>query len=134
MRRWKHSTPAVLVAMTLTLTACGGQPRATEEPDPASWFVGEEDRTTPAPPPEREVTLVVTDSAFIPSTVVVRRGQPLRIENTGAETHTFTVDDGDIDVLMEPGETDVESIDLNPGRYPFVSRDDASISGTLIVK
>jgi hypothetical protein len=53
----------VSVVAALALAACGRQPPATEQPDPPSWFVGEEDRTTPAPSPERVASLTVGDSA-----------------------------------------------------------------------
>lgn len=122
----------VLVAVALALAACGRQSSATQAPDPPSWFVGEEDRTTLAPPPQRETSLAVGDSAFEPAMLVVEAGEAVRIENTGTGTHTFTVDGVDV-AVVEPGESRVMPIDLEPGRYAFSSREDPSIAGTLLV-
>lgn len=133
-RRSRQGIPAVLVALALALAACGPQSPATEQPDPPSWFVGEEDGTTPAPapPPKREASLAVGDSAVQPATLVVKGGEGVRIENTGTRIHSFTLDGVDL-AVVDPGESKEVSIDLEPGRYVFSSRDDPSITGTLLV-
>lgn len=134
-RRSRQGAMTVLVALSLALAACGSQSPATEQPDPPSWFVGEEDGTTPAPapPPKREAaSLAVGDSAFQPATLVVKGGEGVRIENTGTRIHSFTLDGVDL-AVVDPGESKEVSIDLEPGRYVFSSRDDPSITGTLFV-
>lgn len=133
-RRSCHWALTVLVAMAaLALAACGGQQPATEQPNPASWFVGEEDRTTPAPPQERVTSLAVGDSAFEPATLVVEAGEAVRVENTGAGTVTFALDGVDV-AVVEPGESRVLSIHLQPGQHALSLREDPSVTGTLIVK
>lgn len=132
-RRSRQGAMTVVVAMVFALAACGRQSPATEDPNPPSWFVGEEDRTTPAPPPKgQETSLAMGDTAFEPATLVVTAGEGVRIENTGTETHSFTLDGVDV-AVVEPGESRVVSIDLEPGRYAFSSREDPSMAGTLVV-
>lgn len=133
-RRSHHGVLTILVVMTLALAACGRQSPApaTQQPDPPSWFVGEEDRTTPAPSPQRAAPLAVGDSAFQPATLVVSGGEAVRIKNTGTQMHNLVL--AGVDVAgVEPGESRVVPIDLEPGRYAFSLREDPSITGTLIV-
>jgi hypothetical protein len=122
----------VLLAIAFALAACGRQSPATQAPDPPSWFVGEEDRTTPDPPLEREPSLAVGDSAFAPATLVVEAGEAVRMENTGTGTVTFILDGAEV-AVVEPGESRVVSIDLEPGRHAISSREDPSVTGTLVV-
>lgn len=133
MSRSRYTVTTLLITVPLVLAACAGRSPATEQPDPPSWFVGEEDKTTPAPPPESEASLVVGDSALQPSTLVVQRGEAVRIQNTGTKIHTFTIDGVDMAVIV-PGERTVVSIDLEPGRYAFSSRSGPTITGTLVVR
>jgi hypothetical protein len=132
-RRSRHVALS-LVAVALALAACGRQTPApaTEQPDPPSWFVGQEDGTTPAPPPERLAPLAVGDSAFQPARLVVSGGEAVRIENTGTEGHDLVLAGVEV-AVVEPGESKVVQIDLDPGRYAFSLRDHPSITGTLIV-
>jgi len=131
-RRSRHGALIVLVVLPLALAACGGQPPATEQPDPPSWSVGEGDRTTHEPSQEWEASLAVGDSAFRPATLVVNAGEAVRIENTGTGMRTFTLDGVD-KAVVEPGGSKVVSIDLGPGRFAFSLQEDPSIAGTLVV-
>jgi len=131
-RRCRHGALIILVATPLVLAACGSQAPATEQPDPPSWVVGEGDRTTHASPQEREASLAVGDSSFRPASLVVHVGDGVRIENTGTGIRTFTLDGVDM-AVVEPGESKVVSINLEPGRYAFSLREDPSIAGTLVV-
>jgi hypothetical protein len=132
--RPRHAALTVLVAVALAPAACGRPTPApaTEQPDPPGWFVGQEDRTTPAPPPERVAPLAVGDSAFQPATLVVSGGEAVRIKNTGTEVRNFVLAGVDV-AVVEPGESKVVPIDLEPGRYAFSLRDHPSITGTLVV-
>jgi hypothetical protein len=80
----------VSVVAALALAACGHQisAPATEQPDPPSWLVGEEDRTTPAPLPDQVVPLAVGDSRFRPATLLVEGGEAVRIEPSPAATRS----------------------------------------------
>jgi hypothetical protein len=130
--RSRRGALIILVATPLVLAACGSQLQTTEQPDPPSWFAGELDRSTHEPPQEPEASVAVGDSAFRPATLIVRVGEPVRIENTGTGMRTFTLDGADM-AVVEPGGSKVVPIDLKPGRYGFSSREDPSVAGTLIV-
>jgi hypothetical protein len=87
-RRLRHSAAVVVIAMPFVLGACARQAQApTEQPDPPSWFVGEEDKTTPAPPAMPEAHLV---PAFESSTLVAHGGLPQRVENRATGIHPRT--------------------------------------------
>ena len=138
------SRPSRQVALTvsfvaaLAVAACGRQASApaTEQPDPPSWFVGEEDGTTPAPRPERVASLTVGDSSFEPATLIISGGEAVRIKNTGTGVHSVILAGIDVAIevaIVEPGASKVVPIGLEPGRYGFSLGEDQSITGTLIV-
>lgn len=81
--RFRHSAAVVLIAAPLVLGACARQ-TPTEQPDPPSWFVGEEDKTTPAPPPTPGAHHVRASEW---STLVVSGGLPERVENRATGNH-----------------------------------------------
>ena len=131
-RRSRLEVMTVLVALSLALAACGSQQPATEQPDPPNWLVGEGDRTTHGSALEREASVAVGDSAFLPAKLNVQVGGTVRVENTGMGIVTFTLDGVKV-AVVEPGESKVVSIDLEPGRYPFSSREVPGVTGTLVV-
>jgi len=53
------------------------------------------------------LTIQLTDRGFIPSRFEEAINQPLAftLVNTGTRRHTFTIDELDVDVSVEPGET-----------------------------
>jgi plastocyanin len=74
--------------------------------------------------------------AFSPSSLTVRRGQTITLDNTGDAPHTFTIADEGIDVTNNPGQVRKVTVDLAPGTYPFVCRfhRDRGMEGTLTVE
>jgi plastocyanin len=74
--------------------------------------------------------------AFMPSTVTVKQGATLTLNNVSDAAHTFTVTGQSIDVETQPGKTSQVTIDLKPGTYPFICRFHQSLgmTGTLVVK
>jgi plastocyanin len=71
----------------------------------------------------------------MPSTIHVKHGTTLVLNNVSDAAHTFTVTGQGIDVETQPGETSQVTIDLKPGTYPFVCRFHRSLgmTGTLVV-
>ncbi|MGZ8597435.1 MAG: cupredoxin domain-containing protein [Actinomycetota bacterium] len=122
------------VVAVLALAACSRQTSApvTEQPDPPSMFVGEEDGTTPAPPRGQVASVSVGDSSFEPTTLVVSEGQVVRIENTGTMVRSLILAGVDVG-SVGPGESEVVPIELVPGRYVVWLREDPSITGTVVV-
>ena len=73
---------------------------------------------------------------FSPSTVTVKQGQTITLDNVSTTAHTFTVTGQSIDVETQPGKTAQVTIDLPPGTYPFVCRfhESMGMTGTLVVR
>ena len=73
---------------------------------------------------------------FSPSTVTVKQGQTITLDNVSITAHTFTVTGQSIDVETQPGKTAQVTIDLPPGTYPFVCRfhESMGMTGTLVVR
>ena len=73
---------------------------------------------------------------FSPSTVTVKQGQTITLDNVSTTAHTFTVTGQGIDVETQPGKTAQVTIDLPPGTYPFVCRfhESMGMTGTLVVR
>ena len=129
-----------IVALALVAAACGKS---------ASASPGGGTTTTPTPtpapspssgvPPSSGKTVVEgpgNSFAFMPSTVTVKQGATLTLDNVSDAAHTFTVTGQSIDVETQPGETSQVTIDLKPGTYPFICRFHQSLgmTGTLVVK
>jgi plastocyanin len=74
--------------------------------------------------------------AFSPSSLTVRRGQTITLDNAGDAPHTFTIADEGIDVTNNPGQVREVTVDLAPGTYAFVCRfhRDRGMKGTLTVE
>ena len=74
--------------------------------------------------------------AFMPSTITVKRGAMLTLNNVSDTAHTFTVTGQGIDAETQPGRTSRVTIGLKPGSYPFFCRFHQSLgmTGTLVVK
>lgn len=56
----------------------------------------------------------------------------MRIRNAGTGVHSFILAGDDV-ARVEPGESKVVPVLLDPGRYAFSLRGDPSITGTLVV-
>jgi hypothetical protein len=85
----------VVGALTLLLAACGGD-------DGGNGGDGEEcpDLTGGA-----SFTITLSDNEYDPTCAQVTRMQSLRLDNTGSNSHTFTIDGTSIDVEAPGGET-----------------------------
>jgi plastocyanin len=73
---------------------------------------------------------------FSPSTITVKQGDTVKLDNVSDTPHTFTVTGQSIDVETQPGKRAQVTIDLPPGTYPFVCRFHGSMgmTGTLVVR
>lgn len=74
--------------------------------------------------------------AFFPSSLTVRRGQTITLDNAGDAPHTFTIADEGIDITNDPGQVRTVAVDLAPGTYAFLCRFHGSqgMEGTLTVE
>jgi plastocyanin len=125
---------AAACGKTAAANGSGGSP--TPSPTPA---------TSPSPTPSSSPGSVYTTKVdegpndtftFAPTTVTVKQGQQLTLDNVSNTPHTFTVTGKDIDVQTSPGSTGQVTIDLPPGTYPFICRFHQALGmkGTLVVR
>ena len=72
-----------------------------------------------------QLTIQLTDRGFIPSRFEEAINQPIAftLVNTGTRRHTFTIDELDVDVSVEPGETRMITIPTprRLGHYTYYS-------------
>jgi nitrite reductase (NO-forming) len=96
-----HLTLALLVTTTaVAFAACGGD-------DESSESGGGDD----LPPSAHHV--VTEDNQFDPSTIEAPAGETVsvHVQNDGDNTHTFTVDELDVSVTLDPGAA--ETVEVN---------------------
>ena len=80
-----------------------------------------------------EVTVVARDFEFDPTSLSVASGDTVTVTNEGSAPHTFTVQDGEVDVQVEAGQTADVTIDLEAGDYEYVCTLHPQMTGTLTV-
>lgn len=79
-------------------------------------------------PADGVVTVTIAGFAFEPSSVVLPAGDTLTIRNEDTAAHTFTMDDGSLDVSLEPG----QQVEVTPETGgPFHCEIHASMTGNL---
>jgi plastocyanin len=78
-------------------------------------------------------TVTMVDNAFEPTDPAVASGDTLALENEGAATHTFTLEDGSIDETVEAGAGASVTVSLDPGSYGFSCSLHPEMTGTLTV-
>jgi plastocyanin len=77
--------------------------------------------------------LVTRDTAFVPTTVTVASGgDQITITNEDGFDHTFTLDDGSVDMSLPAGETVTAEVNITADA-PFHCAIHSSMTGTLTV-
>jgi hypothetical protein len=68
------------------------------------------------------VTIELTDRGFIPSRFenAINSNVEITLVNTGTRPHTFTIDELDVDVMVQPGETKMVTIVKPPRLGQFI--------------
>jgi plastocyanin len=87
--------------LLLPLAACGG---------------GGDDGGADAGGAAAASTVTMRDNTFVPTDPVIAAGD-VALVNEGDSPHTFTVEEEDVDVEVDAGQTVTESVDLAPGTY-----------------
>jgi plastocyanin len=99
----------VVAALTLLAAACGGGGSDEGEEAATTTIAGQpaNDHGSRDVSGEDELELEADDFYFEPTVLTGSPGQTLKIdiENEGSASHTFTIDDQDVDVTVEPGDT-----------------------------
>lgn len=125
-----HNPAAVpLLALALAVTAACGGGSDDDAGDGGS-------PTQTSRPEAQEFEMSAADFAFSPDAIELEPGQSLDIQltNDGEALHTFTLDELNIDVEVQPGdEVDVPLTASEPGQFTFYCRfhDSQGMTGTL---
>lgn len=109
---------SIVIAMVLVVGACSGD---EEAPEPGGGSQG-------GGPADGVVTVTMAGSAFEPSSVTLPEGDSLTVRNEDTAAHTFTMDDGSLDVSLEPGQQ-VEVTPVTGGAFHCEIH--PSMTGTL---
>ena len=111
---------SIAIAMVLVVGACSG---SEETPEPAGGSEG-------GGPADGVVNLTMAGFAFEPSSVTLPGGDSLTVRNEDTATHTFTMDDGSLDVSLEPG----QQVEVTPETGgAFHCEIHPSMTGTLTI-
>jgi hypothetical protein len=139
---------AVVTALVVTFgaalmaTAAPGSDRATPGPSPAA---SPSPFASPSPVSlaghgsatvSHDVTIQLTDRGFVPNYIQSTSGHDLNVTlvNTGIRRHGFTIDQLDIDITLDPGQTRtvvVHPAGLDDYTYLSTAPGDDGMTGTL---
>src|SRR5688500_19771346 len=96
---------AGIFAMALVLAACGGDDDGGETTGPTApeptGATGETDGGGGGGGAE----IFIQDFRFQPSTITVSGPTEVTVTNNDTAPHTFTLDDGSVDLALDPGES-----------------------------
>jgi plastocyanin len=101
MRRW-ISVVAAAFALSLLLAACGGDD--TDGEDGGTPTETETETPTDGGGGGGGADLTIIDFSFSPADLTVSDGDSITVSNIGDTSHTFTTEDGAIDVTVGAGE------------------------------
>ena len=111
------------ILSAVVLTACGsGSGGGSTAGDEGAHGGGHAAADQIAEPVEGapEVTINAVDIDFKPAKIELQAGEPMNVTvvNDGNTLHDFTLDDADVHVNVEPGETKTTSLTIDePGTY-----------------
>jgi plastocyanin len=134
---------SVALSAALMARAAPGSNQATPSPSPAASpspiaspnpvsMAGHGSATV-----SHDVTIELTDGGFVPNYIQSTSGHDLNVTlvNTGTRRHGFTIEQLDIDVMLDPGQT--KTVVVHPsageGDFTYVSTapGDDGMTGTL---
>jgi plastocyanin len=79
-------------------------------------------------------TITIKDSTYDPNCFSVKNGSSITIDNQDTVTHTFTVINTGVDVLIEGGQSKTQpNLDMAPATYQFHCTIHPQMTGTVIV-
>lgn len=119
-----------MLAVVLTVAACGGNGGSTTLPQ----------GTTSTTAGGHEVTIRTTEFSFSPAAIEVPAGVPVTfvVINDGVIEHDFTIEELDVEILVNPGETGRQTITIPAGTYMIhctvPGHHDAGMTGSLTAR
>ena len=125
---------AGIFAMTLVLAACGGDDDGGETTGPTATgptaATGETNGGGGGGGGGTEI--VIEGFAFNPSTITVSGPTEVTVTNNDTAPHTFTLDDGSVDLALGGGETGTATVDVSESTG-FICTIHPSMTGTVEV-
>jgi plastocyanin len=129
----------LLALVALTGAACGGDdPTVPSSPGPSvpTTVAG---TTPPTESPQCDdqsggtANVVMQDNFFEPDCLIAERSGDLDLKNLGANPHTFTIDNSDVDFELAPGDSQTITgpAPLAPGAYVFYCKFHGSPAGGM---
>lgn len=125
----------VLVALSLTLAACGGGSDDSSGGQPADTRAAGSTESQPAPSGDaaRSEKVEIVEFAYGPDPVVIEAGGKVIWQNEDTAPHTATADDGSFDTdTLEKGKTKSETF-KQPGTFPYFCEIHPTMHGTVEV-
>ena len=113
-----RTKPALAAAVLLLLTACGG---------------GSDTEATNDPGGGASATVTAKDFAFSPTAIEASSGETVAVTVTNSDDvqHTFTIDDADIDVVVDPGGSGETEVTVGDTALEFRCRFHPSMTGSI---
>ena len=147
MRRSLIAAVLSLLALSLVLAACGNDDGPSGSPmgdmsghmNGDSTDMGGHGESTPVAPGARRIEVGATSFEFDPDEITVTSGEDVAsVLSADDLLHDFTVDDIDVHVAAERGETAEGGLRADePGRYTYyctvAGHREAGMEGTLVV-
>jgi uncharacterized cupredoxin-like copper-binding protein len=124
---------ALLLVVALALTACGGGAGDDVTEGPTG-------QDTPADSGADAITVVAREFSFDPDalTIPADTSSAIVLENQGVIEHDFVVDEGDVRIHADPGQTVEGQVEVAAGSYPFYcsvpGHRDSGMEGALTVE
>jgi plastocyanin len=122
-----------IFAMALVLAACGGDDDEGETTGPTATgptATGETNGGGGGGGGGTEIT--IEGFAFNPSTITVSGPTEVTVTNNDTAPHTFTLDDGSVDLALGAGETGTATVDVSE-TTGFICTIHPSMTGTVEV-
>lgn len=122
---------AGIFAMTLVLAACGGDDDGGDTTGPTA-ATGETNGGGGGGGGGGGTEIVMEGFAFNPSTITVSGPTEVTVTNNDTAPHTFTLDDGSVDLALGAGETGTATVDVSE-TTGFMCTIHPSMTGTVEV-
>lgn len=130
--QWLRVVAGVFV-MALVLAACGGDDNGGNTTGPtATGPTAATGETNGGGGGGGGTEIVIEGFAFNPSTITVSSPTEVTVTNNDTAPHTFTLDDGSVDLALAAGETGTATVDVSE-TTGFICTIHPSMTGTVEV-
>jgi plastocyanin len=130
---------AALLALAVVASACSSDSTpsssGTTQPPASPSATGSSDDNGGGGATSASIQAGAGGFVFSPTTVSIAEGGEITVKNVGTIPHTFTIQDKNINEVLQPGNSAKVTIDLPPGTYPFICtfHQSQGMTGTLTV-